>query len=123
MAKIAIIILSSTEVPESHGRLIHALMDGKALKEAGHDVKLVFEGIGVTWLQAFHVREHAVTKGYGAEFDALRPNILGACDFCTTQRFKVYDDVSALGIPLLGGEGHHFNVSQLVAEGYQVVNY
>ena len=79
--------------------------------------------IGVTWLQAFHVREHAVTKGYGAEFDALRPNILGACDFCTTQRFKVYDDVSALGIPLLGGEGHHFNVSQLVAEGYQVVNY
>jgi hypothetical protein len=86
MAKFAIVILNSTEVPESHGRLIHALMDGTALKEAGHDVKLVFEGIGVTWLQAFLVREHPVTKGYGAEFDALRPNIHGACDFCTVKR-------------------------------------
>jgi hypothetical protein len=123
MAKVAIIVLSSTEVPESHGRLIHALMDGKALKDAGHDVKLVFEGIGVTWLQAFHVREHPVTKGYGAEFDALRPHIHGACDFCTTQRFKVQDDVKALDIPLLGGDGHHFNVSGLVGEGYQVINY
>jgi len=123
MAKIAIIVLSSTEVPESHGRLIHALMDGKALQDAGHDIKLVFEGTGVTWLQAFHIREHPVTKGYGAEFDTLRPHILGACDFCTTQRFKVQDDANALGIPLLGGDGHHFNVSELVAEGYQVVNY
>jgi hypothetical protein len=123
MAKIALIILSSTEVPEAHGRLIHALMDGTALKAAGHDVKLMFEGIGVTWLQAFHVREHPVTKGYGAEFDALRDNIHGSCDFCSTQRFKVRDEVVALGIPLLGGEGHHFNVSELVSAGYQIINY
>lgn len=123
MAKIAIVVLSSTEVPESHGRLIHALQDGKALKDGGHDVKLVFEGIGVMWLQAFHIREHPVTKGYSAEFDALRPNILGACDFCTTKRFQIQAEVNALGIPLLGGDGHHFNVSGLVAEGYQVMNY
>jgi hypothetical protein len=123
MAKFAIVILSSTEVPESHGRLIHALMDGTALKEAGHDVKLVFEGIGVTWLQAFLVREHPVTKGYGAEFDALRPNIHGACDFCTVKRFNVQDSTTALGIPLLGGEGHHFNVSELVGQGYHLINY
>lgn len=123
MAKIAIIVLSSTEVPESHGRLIHALMDGNALKDAGHEVKLVFEGIGVTWLQAFHVREHQVTKGYGAEFDALGPHIHGACDFCATQRFKVQNEVAALGIPLVGGDGRHFNISELVAQGYQVINY
>lgn len=123
MAKIAIVVLSSTETPEAHGRLIHALMDGKALKEAGHDVKLVFEGMGVTWLQEFHVREHPVTKGYSSEFDVLRPHILGACDFCATKRFQVQDAVNALGIPLLGGDGHHFNASVLVAEGYQVINY
>lgn len=123
MAKIAIIVLSSTEVPEAHGRLIHALMDGKALKDAGHEVKLVFEGIGVTWLEAFHIREHPVAKGYGDEFDALRPDILGACNFCTTQRFKVQDAVRALSIPLLGSDGHHFNISELVLEGYQTINY
>jgi len=123
MAKIAIVILSSTEVPEAHGRLIHALMDGNALKDAGHEVKLIFEGIGVTWLQAFHVREHPVTKAYGSEFDSLRPDILGACNFCTTRRFQVQEGADTLGIPLLGGDGHHFNVSTLVAEGYQVMNY
>lgn len=123
MTKVALVVLSSTENPEAHGRLIHALIDGKALKDAGHDVKLVFEGIGVTWLEAFHVREHPVTKGYGAEFDVLRPQIHGACDFCTTQRFKVQEPVAALGIPLLGEAGHHFNVSQLLAEGYQIINY
>jgi hypothetical protein len=74
-------------------------------------------------LQAFHVREHPVTKGYGAEFDALRPHILGACDFCATQRFKVQDEVVALGIALVGGNGHHFNISELMADGYQIINY
>ena len=123
MAKVAIVVLSGTENPESHGRLIHALMDGKALNAAGHDVKLVFEGIGVTWLHAFHVREHPVTKAYGAEFDELISHILGACDFCTIQRFKVQENVEALGIPLLGETGHHFNVSKLVTEGYQIINY
>ena len=93
------------------------------MKTAGHEVRLLFEGIGVTWLQAFKLREHPVTKGYGHLFDDLYPEIMGACNFCTNQRFQVHDEVKALGIPLLGGEGEHFSLGTLVADGYQVITY
>jgi hypothetical protein len=123
VAKIAIVVLSSTENPEAHGRLIHALHAGKEMKAAGNEVKLLFEGIGVTWLQAFHTKEHPVVKGYGYLFEDLRPEIMGTCNFCTNQRFQVHEDAAALGIPLLGGEGEHFSLGTLVADGYQIITY
>lgn len=123
MAKVAIVILSSTEVPESHGRFIHALHTGKELKDSGHEVKVIFEGIGVTWLQAFHQGEHPVIKGYGSILEELRPQILGTCDFCTTRRFQVQADASALGIPLLGSDGHHYSHAELITEGYQILQF
>jgi hypothetical protein len=49
--------------------------------------------------------------------------MMGACDFCAAKRFDVAADANALGIALLGGEGHHFSLGTLIDEGYQVITY
>ena len=103
--------------------MVHALTAANELAQAGEDVKLLFEGIGVTWLDAFHHREHPFTQRYGTTFDAIMPHIMGACNFCTVGRFEVGDAVSALGLDLLGAEGDHFSVGTLISDGYQVMTF
>ncbi len=121
--KTAIILFSDTEHPGSHGRFIHAFTAAKELKDAGRDFKVVFEGIGVTWLGALHLRDHPVAKAYGHLFDEVRDHVMGACYFCTTKRFEMGDSAEALGIPMLTGHGEHFSIGTLVDEGYQIITY
>jgi len=123
MSKIAIIVFAASDTPEGRGRMVHALQATRELKAAGIEVKMIFEGTGVTWLDAFHKAEHPFTQNYGPIFEEVRDTIEGACNFCTTGRFEVGDAVGALGLPLLGPEGGHYSLGNLIAEGYQIVTF
>ena len=124
MEKYAVVVLASSDIPEGRGRMVHALRTTHELQKAGKDVEMYFTGIGVTWLQVFHEREHPFAQNYGAMFDAIHPTIKGACNFCTTGRFKVGEHVEALNIPLVqGNDSPHFSEASLMLDGYQVITF
>jgi hypothetical protein len=123
MSKIAIIILADSETPEGRGRMAHAMTTAKELGDSENGVRILFEGVGVTWLKAFHLAEHPFTQHYAPMFEEIKDNIMGACHFCTAGRFEVLEHVEALGIPLLTEESTHFSVGSLISEGYQVITF
>lgn len=123
MSRVAIVVLTDSETPEGRGRVLHALYAAKELQDAGQEVKIVFEGAGVTWLSHFHKREDRFTQAFAELFDEVRGAILGASNYAASKRFAAADDAAALGVPLLGSEGGHFSVGTLVQEGYQVITY
>lgn len=123
MNKIAIVVLADSDVPEGRGRMAHALQLAKAAQDGGQDVTLVFEGIGVKWLEAFHKRDHPFTQNYGPVFDAVKDNVRGACDFCSKTRFGVGDALAEAGFTFLGGEGQHYTMKELLDEGRQIITF
>jgi hypothetical protein len=122
MSKYLLIALGASDVPEGRGRMAHLLTTTADLRDAGSEVAVYFAGIGVTWLAEFDKREHPFTRHYGDRFDAIRPLIAGACDFCASVRFKTADSAANLGIPLIG-EGAHASLASKLAEGYQMINF
>lgn len=123
MTKYAILVTCASDIPEGRGRMAHALITGRDIIAGGGEVKYLYQGIGVTWLQEFNKREHPFAQNYGTLFDELKPHIMGACNFCTTGRFKVAEDVAQIGVSLVGADGEHFGVGNLVAEGYQLLAF
>ncbi len=122
--KIAIVVMGSdpeASAPHSRGRMAHALSTTQALMDAGADVKLLFEGAGVMWLKRFHLRDDKFVQHYGDRFDAVRPAIAGAFDFCSRVRFKVAEHCEALNVPVVGGDKQHSTLLPLLADGYQVI--
>jgi len=123
MQKVAIIVLTASDTPEGRGRMIHALYTAKELKKAGDDVKLIFDGIGVTWLEAFAKRDDPFTQNYGEIFDAVKDKIMGACNFCASKRFDISDTIKTEGYTLLGEAGGHHGLRDLIADGFQLITY
>jgi hypothetical protein len=109
--------------PGGQGRMIHALSAAKTFKEAGEDVTLWFHGVGVTWLSAFDARYDAFTRHYGPLFDELRDTFGGTCKFCTVTRFGSSDSAERLGVPIVGPDGGHHTVADLVVDGRQVITF
>ena len=120
MAKHAIVVLAPEETPEGRGRILHALTTARDLADTGADVEVYFDGIGVTCLTAFHVRDNPFTRNYAGLFDAVRPLIAGACDFCTRRRFDAVEGAEALGVAIVGGEDQHHSLAPLLAAGYEL---
>ena len=121
MSKVAIVMLSASDTPEGRGRMVHAMYSARECKEAGDDVKLIFDGIGVTWLEAFSRREDQFTQHYGATFDEVKDTIVGACNFCATVRFDIGDTIEREGYTLLGEEGGHHSFRDLIENDYQII--
>jgi hypothetical protein len=57
MSQFAVILLAQ---PDDLGRAVHGLLYSKDFKQAGHQVQLVFDGGGATWIGGFekYVRPH-----------------------------------------------------------------
>ena len=123
MQKVAIFVLAASDTPEGRGRMIHALYATRELKEGGDEVKLIFDGIGVTWLEAFAKRDHPFTENYGSVFDAVKDVILGACNFCASVRFDISETIQTGGYALLGEDGGHHGLRDLITDGYQIITY
>ena len=75
MAKVAIVVLAGTETHEGLGRVVNALEAAKELKDAGDDVKLIFDGAGTAWVPALAKQDHKADR----LFDAVRDRVSGVC--------------------------------------------
>ena len=123
MDKYALVVMSEQgeENPGGQGRMVHALEAAREFKASGVPAELFFHGIGVLWFTAFDVRSDGFTEHYGPLFDEVRDMIGGACNFCTAKRFGAAEAAEHLGVPLLGGDGDHHTVAQLVADGFRPI--
>ena len=59
MAKFAVILLAQ---PGDMSRAVHGLLYSKDLREAGHQVQLIFDGAGTTWVREFEKPDHKYYK-------------------------------------------------------------
>jgi len=119
----AVVVLSPEDTPEGRGRILHALATARGLAEAGEEVEVHFDGIGVTVLTAFMERDNRFTKNYGPLFDSIRPLITGACDFCTRRRFEASPAADEFEVPMLGGEDQHHSLAELLMAGKTVTTF
>lgn len=116
--KVAIVVLADTDTHEALGRVVNALEAVKELKEAGDDVRLIFDGAGTKWAVELSSPGHKVHAFYAA----VRDKVSGICDFCSNA-FGVKDQIKASGAPLAGDFEGHPSFRRLLSEGYQVITF
>lgn len=113
--KFAIIVLAS---PQELARALHGLLYAQDLHHAGHEVQVIFDGAGTTWVKTFANPDHKyhdvyrVVKNLGL--------ISKVCEYCAGA-FGVADEVRQTGIPLAGEAAGHPSVADLVAQGFQLL--
>lgn len=80
MNKTAIIILSDPKggAEESIGRLLNGLAAAYDYKEAGSEVKIIFQGTGTRWPELLQKEDHMANKLY----KILEENIEGVSSAC-----------------------------------------
>lgn len=115
MGKFAVILQAQ---PGDMGRAVHGLLYTKDLKEAGHDVQLIFDGAGTTWIKEFERPEHKYHNLY-KEVKA-KGLIGGACEYCA-KAFKVDGAVTEAGIKFRGEYSGHPSIAQLIQQGYTLI--
>ena len=119
----ALVMMTDPGNPEANGRMVHFLKAAAAMQESGAGVALYFHGAGVNWAGAFVERADPFTQHYGDTFDSVKSRFVGGCDFCATVRFSQAEALERLDIPLVGGEGRHHTVADLIAAGDTVVTF
>ena len=118
MNKVAIIVLAETGSHESLGRVVNAMELAKECHEKGDDVKLVFDGAGVTFIPELEKEDHDAHPLY----EAVKPAIEGACKFCS-KAFGVINEVRKTDVTLLDDYDDHPSLRSYIADGYQVVTF
>lgn len=116
--KAAIVVLADTETHEQLGRVVNALEAVKEFKEAGDDVRLIFDGAGTKWVVALSKPDHLAHTLYGA----VKDKVSGVCEFCAAA-FGVKDAVKSCGAPLVGDYDGHPSFRTLLAQGYQIITF
>jgi hypothetical protein len=113
--KIAMLVFST---PNDLSRGYRALMNAQEIKEAGHDVVVVFDGGGTETLAAFADPDHNI---HGL-LESLRDNVLGACRYCAIAH-GVKEQITQANFNLLGDYKGHASLLKLFEGGYQVISY
>ncbi len=94
----------------------HILLNALDLKQAGHEVQIIFEGASVQLVPTFEEEGHApYIKAKEAGL------IAGACKACS-KMFKVDEKIAELGVELLDDMQGHAGMKKYVEEGYTVVS-
>jgi len=119
----ALVMMTDPGSPEANGRMVHLLKSAAGLQEARRDPAIYLHGAGVNWATAFAERADKFTQHYGDLFDEVKPLIAGACNFCTNVRFDQGESVAQLGLSVLGNEGAHHTVADLVVAGDTVITF
>ena len=57
MVKVAFVVLADTETREGLGRTVNAMIGTKEFKEAGDEVRLIFDGAATRWIGRASCRE------------------------------------------------------------------
>jgi hypothetical protein len=118
MLKIAIILLAAPDTAEGTGRMANALTTAQEFQEAGDDVRLMFDGAGVTWVP----RLTDADEKYSRLFEKVRPVVSGACLYCS-RAYGVKDAVEASGVPFVSDFNDHPSLRTLVVDGFQVLTF
>jgi len=119
----ALVMMTDPGNPEANGRMVHFLKTAAALRAGDRDVALYFHGAGVNWATEFAERANPFTEHYGESFDSVKDLMAGGCDFCATVRFSQALAFKQLEIPIVGEEGHHHTVADLLMAGDTVVTF
>ena len=75
MAKVAVLVLVDTETREGLGRAVNAMIATKEFKDAGDEVRLIFDGAATKWVGELAKPDHR----YHELFEAIRDRVAGAC--------------------------------------------
>jgi hypothetical protein len=118
MSKVAIVVLCDTETFENLGRAFNALMAVKEFKDAGDDVRLIFDGAGTKWIGELSKPDH---KAHGL-FRAVRDKVAGACSFCSGI-FQQEGAIRTNEVTLLDEYEGHPSFKKLLSEGYEVITF
>lgn len=94
---------------------LHALMNAKQLKEAGHEVKVIFEGASCALPKELEEEQNKLYLG-------MKENgvIHGVCLACS-KVLGVYEDNEKFGLRFLDDMYGHAGVLDWVNEGYEVM--
>ena len=119
MQKIAIILHAEPGTHDAMGRAAHALLYTRELKEAGHEVRLVFDGGGTKWVGELSKTDHPLSP----VFSAVKASgaISGVCEYCVGAFGGDTADIEACGLPLAGDYMGHPSIANIIGEGFQVI--
>jgi hypothetical protein len=122
--KTAIVVLSDPAGgDEALGRTFNALAAAKDFDQNGDAVTVLFQGAGSRWTALLADVQHPLH----ALYSAVRPNIAGVSDACSTF-FGARDGVTASGLPfvaenVIDGVGGLPSLATLTHDGYTVVTF
>ena len=118
MNKVVIVVLAENGSHEALGRVVNAMEFAKELHDHGDEVKLVFDGAGVTFIPELEKEDHDAHPLY----EAVTPVIEGACKFCS-KAYGVINEVRKTDVDLLDDYDDHPSLRSYVADGYQIVTF
>lgn len=118
MLKVAIVVLADTETHGDLGRVVNALESAREFKEAGDQIRLIFDGAGTKWIAELANPAHRRHQ----MFMDLQESVTGACAFCA-RAFHVEEQVQAAGFRLLAEHDGHPSLRALMADGFQVITF
>lgn len=104
---------------ESEGaKALHSLLYAQELHQAGHEVKIIFDGAGTVWIKKFEDPENKYNPLYKAVKEL--GVISGACEYCAGA-FGVGEEVKQAGIKALSESGGHPSLAHLINDDYQII--
>lgn len=117
MVKAAILVLAGAE-GYGGARVHNALEAAKEFKEAGDDVKIIFDGAATQWIDKLSDPENRLYP----LFDTVRDKVAGACAYCGGA-FGTAESASACGIDLMDEYEGHPSIRALVEQGYEIITF
>lgn len=119
MSKGAIVLLAGHDGShENLGRVANALESVEQFKDAGDEVKLVFDGAGTEWVSVLTDKEHDLNP----KFQKIQDKVHGACQFCANA-FEVRQEIEDSPVDLVDEHNRHPNIRNLVADGFEVITF
>ena len=118
MNKVAIIILAEKGSHEAMGRVANALEFAKEMKDHDDDVRIIFDGAGVTFIPELANEESKMNP----LFKAVEDKIVGACKYCS-KAFGVINEVRKTDVDLIAEYDDHPSLRKQVNEGYQIATF
>ncbi|MCH7761689.1 DsrE family protein [candidate division TA06 bacterium] len=118
--KYAIILQAGKKSSEGPARALHAFLYSKELKEKGHEVVLIFDGAGTTWVEELSDPESS--SKLKPHYDAVRRTgiVQIICDYCAVA-YDVKGQLVERELPLDGSYEGHPSIAEWADNGYQLL--
>lgn len=117
MNKVLVLVLADIDTKGDLGRVVNAMQTAKEFKEAGDEIRLVFDGAGTRWIGELGSTGHK----YHALFESVKDRT-GVCGYCS-RAFGVKSAVEQQAVTLLEEFDGHPSLRKAVADGYQVITF